>query len=377
MRITFLIPHIGVAGGIRVVAIHARRLAERGHEVTVVSTPLAQPGLRTKVGSLVRGRGWPVNRRARGTYFDDFPGRLVELDRHRPIVEGDVPDADVVVATWWETALWAAALPARKGAKAHFIQGYEVHVGRERIDATWRLPMHKIVVSQWLADIAVERFGLELPDVVANAVDLEQFGAPARGKQDAPTVGMVYSSKPFKGCDVALEALELARSHVPELRLVAFGAEAPTDDLPLAPGSTFRLRPAQAELAGLYASCDAWLFPSRHEGFGLPILEAMACRTPVIGTPAGAAPELIGVGAGMLVPFDDPPAMASAIERIAGMGDAEWSRLSEGARARAAAHTWEDAAERFERALERAVGEADAAVTGRSANQPAGRISAA
>ncbi|MGC8714943.1 MAG: glycosyltransferase [Leptodesmis sp.] len=49
-----------------------------------------------------------------------------------------------------------------------------------------------------------------------------------------------------------------------------------------------------------YSACDAWLFPSRYEAVGLPILEAMACRTPVIGTPAGIAPEMLSDGAGIL-----------------------------------------------------------------------------
>jgi len=44
----------------------------------------------------------------------------------------------------------------------------------------------------------------------------------------------------------------------------------------------------------------------------LPILEAMACRTPVIGTPAGPAPELLGAGGGILVRPEDPADMAMA-----------------------------------------------------------------
>jgi glycosyltransferase involved in cell wall biosynthesis len=47
----------------------------------------------------------------------------------------------------------------------------------------------------------------------------------------------------------------------------------PTAELPLPAGTEFHLQPAQRDLAGLYARCDAWLFPSRVDSFGLPIVE--------------------------------------------------------------------------------------------------------
>lgn len=379
MRITFVCPFLGLAGGIRVIAIHAQSLVARGHEVTVVSTPLAQPRLKSRLGALARGRGWPVNRGVRGPYFAPFGGRLIELDRHRPVVDADLPDADVVVATWWETAEWVNGLSASKGAKAYFIQHYEAHPGqpKERVDATWLMPMHRIVVSRWLADLGERRFGVERPTLVANGVDVAQFSSPERAMQRVPTVGVMYSTIPYKGLDVSLQAVRIARERVPDLRLVAFGAMEPTADLPLPERTEFHLRPGQDLIPMLYGACDAWLFASRTEGFGLPLLEAMACRTPVIGTPSGAAPELIERGGGVLVRPDDPADMASAIERVAGMGDESWRAMSDAAYRTASTHTWAEATGRFERALEAAVLKADSGVDARSANHRAPRVSAA
>ncbi len=104
----------------------------------------------------------------------------------------------------------------------------------------------------------------------------------------------------------------------------------------------------------LYASCDAWLFASRCEGFGLPILEAMACRTPVIGTPVGAAPELLAAGGGRLVAPQDPAAMARMIVDVARMDDAAWREMSRQAHHTASGYTWDDATDAFEAALRRA-----------------------
>ncbi len=104
-------------------------------------------------------------------------------------------------------------------------------------------------------------------------------------------------------------------------------------------------------LKTIYAQCDAWLFGSRVEGFGLPILEAMACRTPVIATPAGAAPELIAQGGGILVPPESPQAMADAIITLCQMAQRDWLNLSAQAYACALNYDVNQACRQFESVL--------------------------
>ncbi|MGE5296961.1 MAG: glycosyltransferase family 4 protein [Solirubrobacterales bacterium] len=353
MIISFIIPASNMSGGIRVVAIYAQRLQRRGHTVVVVSPPLRRPSLRSRVRAILRGQGWPVNPRKRPSHFDGVDVELRVLDRWRPVTDADVPDADVVVATWWETAEWAAALAPRKGAKAYFVQGHEVfpNLPIDRVEATWRLPLHKIAVAQWLVDLARDRYGDEHASLVPNSVDLGQFHAPSRGKQRVPTVGMIYSTVPCKGCEISLRAYASCVERLPALRLLAFGASPIAPELPLPPGAEYTCLPPQASIKDLYARCDAWLFGSRSEGFGLPILEAMACRTPVIGTPAGAAPELLAGGGGQLVKAEDPEDMARAIETICTLPENAWMEMSRAAFKTAGSYTWDDATDRFERAL--------------------------
>ena len=69
------------------------------------------------------------------------------------------------------------------------------------------------------------------------------------------------------------------------------------------------------ELPSLYAGADAFLFPSLYEGFGLPVLEAMACGTPVIDSHAGSIPEVAGEAALLVDPYHIEE-MAAAMETV-------------------------------------------------------------
>jgi glycosyltransferase involved in cell wall biosynthesis len=357
LRITFVCGASDLSGGARVISIYADYLHSRGHTVNLVSRPRRRFTLRDKLRAWVRGRPIPVNAATWPSHYDNLHGPVHrKIAGHRPVTADDVPDADVVIATWWETAEWVIKYPPAKGRKAYFIQHYEAFEGQDaaRVDATWRLPMHKVIIAQWLVDMARDRFGDRDVSYVPNAVDPAQFHAPPRGKQPVPTVGTMYAVVPFKACQISLRAFELARERVPDLRLVTFGVCAPTHDLPLPAGTEHVVEPAQDRIRDVYAQCDAWLFASRSEGFGLPLLEAMACRTPVIATPTGAAPELVAGGGGVLVPMEDPRAMAVEIERVVNMDDAAWRRMSDAAHATAVRYTWTDAAAKFEAALARA-----------------------
>jgi glycosyltransferase involved in cell wall biosynthesis len=353
MRITFILPRASLGGGTRVVAIHADRLQKRGHQVTVVCGRAKPQPLKRKLRALLQGRGWPKTPTQEPSHLDDVNVDCRILPRSRPVADCDVPDADVVIATWWETAEWVANLSPSKGAKVYFLQHYEAHGVQpvDRVDATWRLPMHKIAIAQWLVDLAATRFNDQYVSLVPNSVDTNLFNAPPRHKNPQPTVGLMYSKSPTKGCDVSLQAFRLAQPAIPNLKLLSFGFFPPNAGPPLPANTEYHQTPAQSTIADIYRRCDAWLFASRNEGFGLPLLEAMACRTPVIATPSGAAPELLAAGGGQLVPIDDPQAMAHAIQRLANMTDDQWRHMSDAAFATATRYSWDDAADRFQAAL--------------------------
>lgn len=356
MRITFVHATTNLSGGNRVVAAYAERLQRRGHEVCVVTGSEPWPMPMRRVLNRLRGIDHPSGDNRSWLTGTDVEERIVDGLR---IEARHVPDADVIVATWWQTAEWVACMPASKGAKAFFLQGIEWTIdgqSPERVAQTWRLPLHKIVIAEFMAEIAAERFGDGDASLVPNSVDTELFDAVPRGKQAVPTVGLMQPGDvSAKGWDVVHGALLAAKKQLPELRGQCFGRYPPADEYPMPDWVDLVISPPQADLTALYGSCDVFIHGARAEGFGLPLLEAMACRTPVVATPAGAAPELLPSGGGTMVPQEDSQAMADALVAICRLPDADWRARSDAAYARATGYTLDDATLRMEQALERAV----------------------
>jgi glycosyltransferase involved in cell wall biosynthesis len=284
------------------------------------------------------------------------------LDRPRPVTNADVPKADVVIATWWLTAEWVNDLNSEKGAKVYFIQHHEVfsHLPLDRARMTYRLPLHKIVVAPWIKKVMASEYNDTVVDLVPNCVDTRQFYSEPRGKQREPTVGVLYSSSPFKGVELSLNALAKVRERFTTLRILCFGSERPSRSVPLGNNIKFFLLPSQDEIRKIYSACDVWLTASHSEGFNLPAMEAMACRTPVVSTRTGWPENAIRSGwNGVLVDVNDGDGLVRGLEWVLSQNDQEWRRLSDNAYATVADSSWEKGVKLFENALNHARRRAD------------------
>lgn len=146
--------------------------------------------------------------------------------------------------------------------------------------------------------------------------------------------------------DVRLVVVGTDRGHLAELQ----GLAARLSDGP--PLIDFRGRVSDDELVRLYRTTLALVYPSKYEGFGLPLVEAMACGTPVIGSTAASIPEVAG-DAALLRDPDEPEAWT---EGILSTGDpATRARLRAVGLARAATFTWARTAELTVAAYRRAL----------------------
>ena len=214
------------------------------------------------------------------------------------------------------------------------------------------MPLHKIVIARWLKDLMLNSYGDSMVDLVSNSVDRRQFFAPPREKQLIPTVGFVYSPVDYKGMDTVLAALELVRTQFTSLRIICFGSKTAQPKFPLPTGTEFHLSPPQHSIRDLYAQCDVWIASSKGEGFYLPAMEAMACRTPVVSTKIGWPAEAIRSEInGVLVEIGDINGLASGVKWVLSLPNEDWKKLSLNAFETASTGSWQESAKLFESAL--------------------------
>lgn len=309
------------------------------------------------------------------------------LDRLAPVVRIGIPDR--VLAFWWDrlgrplpvardlwgsvdvflaTCLVAPRLPRGKVVAivydliplrlpALFPQRERF---REELERVVRRSTTLIAISRRTRDDLIELLGVN-PDRV-------RVIYPGRGDafrpvpaSEAAVVAGRYGIRgryvlylgalgPHKNVATLLAAYQRARLKGSlEARLVVAGSPHWGAEV-LAVLETLRVRnevtltgPVPAvDLPALYAGAECFVFPSRYEGFGLPVLEAMACGTPVITSNCGALPE-VGGGASLLVDPEDPEALAAALCRVAGDPELR-ARLAAAGLAQAARFSWAQSA---------------------------------
>lgn len=350
LKITFLTHRPGLSGGARVIADYALYLDRQGHDVRVFAQPAPRPPLLRRLKARLGGA--PAAPDSPSPFMAPLGDRFMLLPRRGRPRADDLPDADIIIATFWNTADSVAGLPASKGAKAYFMQDYGAAAQPEdEVHKTWALGLRMITISRYLQD--------EIARVSGAASILAPCGVdpgfvtsgPRAFRTGPPTVGFLYSTNEMKGSRFCIAAIERAREKIPGLRALSFGAKAPPDPSAIPSFIEFRPQASEAEARAIYASCDAWLFGSIREGFGLPVLEAMAAGTPVIAARSAAAPDILAHGGGRLVPVGDADEMAAAIVDLCALDPEGWRALSRQAFATASRYSIEAARARFEDAL--------------------------
>lgn len=173
-------------------------------------------------------------------------------------------------------------------------------------------------VSHYVAKQATMYFDRKDIAVIHNWIDLNIF-RPEEEKVESGTFSIIFVGTPSirKGIDL-LPKIMRALGDKYQLKLTAKINDVPEyPELPKNISVIERLN-NDFDLANLYRSADLLIFPSRLEGFGLVVLEALACGLPVVATDSGALGEIVQNGiSGFLCPQDDVEAFVGAVRKIA------------------------------------------------------------
>jgi D-inositol-3-phosphate glycosyltransferase len=224
---------------------------------------------------------------------------------------------------------------------------------------------HLIAESQASKDHMVQDYGVdpERIEIIPCGVDTSIFHPQDRqqarhrlGLPGGPLLLFIGRLQPLKGIDTLLRCAHDVRQRHDDVQVLIVGGGIDADDLherqererlhaltrELGLGEHVRFIHAQPQeqLAHYYTAADVLVMPSHYESFGMVVLEAMACGTPVVASHVGGLASTVLPGqTGFLAPVGDVQAFAWSIEQLIS-APALWQSMSEAAYRRAQAYTW-------------------------------------
>jgi glycosyltransferase-like protein len=207
---------------------------------------------------------------------------------------------------------------------------------------------HRFVVSKYWKDALAREYGYS-SIITYNGMDVSDFSKSDAREPTGPIVLFVGGLEPRKGLEHLIQAMEQVVRVMPEARLISVAKTGfrGTDEerwyrdlaarLGIADNVEFHESVSQETLLGFYSDCSLVVLPSKTEGWGLSLMEGMACGKPVVATKVGGIPELVRDGVdGILVEAGDEDALARSIIRLLGdpslrkrMGDAGMERVAQ------------------------------------------------
>ena len=319
-----------LTGGVTMLFEFADAMARRGHDVHFIHGPATS----TRVD------------RVDEVPFD-FDERVTQhiVDR---LDDPTLPTGD---------AVFHSHAPARLGAPLAIVQGFRL-IGPQWDALVFRVPCPKICIASWLVDVGLA-FGVPREQLVhvPMGLDHELFSVRTPWRDRPFDVAMLYHPYPEKGWAVGARALDLLTTRRPGLRAVVFSlAGPPPGELP--EGVELWLGLTQDRLADeVYNASRLLVQSSRHEGFGLTAVEAMACGAALVTTDCGGSRDYAFAGTtAAVVPAGDADGLATAAtELLAAPGLAV--RMADAGTEFVRCFDWDHSAVVLEEFLERYVAE--------------------
>ena len=320
LRVVYVTQDTGVGGGHRDVFEHLNRLSRRGHSVELFC--LSGPP-------------------------DWFPleAPVREFETYGALASALAREDAIKVATWWATAppVWRASVT--RGIPVYFVQDIETSyypgdpAAQNRVLASYREEFRYITISGWNRERLAE-LGLQA-ELIPPGIDLDNFRPLDRPKRDDVLLA-IGRSLPLKNLPLTIDAWKRLE---PRPELWMFGVE---PELGAEHGARYFERPSDEQVNELFNEATVFVQTSIHEGFCLPLLEAMAAGTPVVSTDAHGNRDFCRHEENCLIADADPDTVSQALSRL--LGDPQLrARLVQAGFETAADYAWERRIDRLER----------------------------
>ena len=322
LRVIYVTQATSVGGGHRDIFEHLNRLARRGHDVALYSLG-PQPDWFPLDIAVTTFADW-----------DALTAGLAEQDA-------------IKIATWWRTALPVWRATRRRGLPVYFVQDVETSYYPDDLRSqalvldTYRTEFRYMTISGYNRDDLAE-LGVRA-ELIPPGIDLDTF-RPLGGERREDLLLALGRGNHLKNLDLTVDAWKALDGDRPELCL--FGIE---PELGARHGARYETAPSDERVNELFNEATIFLQTSRHEGFALPPLEAMATGGAVVCTDAHGNRDFCRDGVNCLMPEPTVESVRGAIERL--LGDpALRRRLGENGIRTAQDYAWElriDALEAF------------------------------
>jgi glycosyltransferase involved in cell wall biosynthesis len=323
VKVVYVLPHAGRCGGIRVIGEHVSRLVARGHDAQV----------------------WGLT----GTFKGWFP---------RPVPHRTFPHTDQLgaalqgfsgakVATVPQTASWVASnlLPGERGFYLAQDDDARTYAG-DGSGSSYRLGLTVVTEGWYVTADLRDRYGVEATNVGIGYDETVFYPLPmTRERLRVMTPYRPHAGGgDLKGWGLALDTWRRVLAAVPGASLVTFGDSPKPSGVP---GPHIHLSaPTDAKLREVYGQSGVFLHTARHEGFGLPMLEAMATGLPVVCTDSHGNREFCRDGDTAIVRMD-AAGLANGCRSVMTDG-ATFGRLAAAGLAEAKRYRWEPVIDRLE-----------------------------
>jgi glycosyltransferase involved in cell wall biosynthesis len=354
IKINFILPFSVKTGGVIVVLEYFRQLKILGHDVEIYyplipywdlmplkikRTAKIKIFLKIMIKNVLK-----TNKNIITWHFEPVKIKSILL-----IKNIFIRNADVSIATAWPTAFDVAGLSPEKGEKYYFIQDYENWNGNIKLlNDSYRLPLKQITIAPWLSELMKKKFKQNVAAEILNGIRIEKFVPLSITKTECNSILMLYSRLERKGSKDGIAAFNKLLRKYQDIEITLFGICERPDYLDSR--INYEQNPQVDKLVQLYQRATIFLFPSHCEGWGLPPMEAMACKCAVIATDVGCIRSIKNGKNVFIVETGNPDKIYEALIKLIENSQLRDMIAYEGYKT-VQNYTWENAAAKLERVL--------------------------